>query len=242
MRLSLPALVALAVLLPVAVIGCSGGSDAGSDGSGAPPANAAAVPKATQDEFANLPTGTVLKGVLAPKSFFPAGFAQDASTTADSHDAYQTPTTSAQAKPDCTLLSGTGWFTVTRVGEVSFAQTAYVDKNTNAELDQEVFAYSGTNAQAQLGDVGRLATLCPSYTDPQTHTKVKVTEHATTALGDGGYTITLTDPGWQTGSTLEAVRVGNEIAFVYSTSGPSNGAVEATRLTGYLVAKLTALR
>ena len=71
---------------------------------------------------------------------------------------------------------------------------------------------------------------------------MKVTEHANTGLGDGGYTITLTDPGWQTGSTLDAVRVGNEIAFVYSTSGPSSGAVDATKLTNYLVGRLKALR
>jgi hypothetical protein len=242
MRLSLPVVAVLAALLPVAVIGCSSGSDAGSDGSGASSTNAAAAPNATTNQFANLPTGTTLRGVLAPKSFFPAGFAQDASTTADSRDAYRTQTTTAPAKPDCTLLSGTGWFTVTRVNEVSFAQTAYVNKTTNAEQDEEVFAYSGTGAATQLADVGKLATLCPSYTDAQTHTKVKVTEHATTRLGDGGYTLTLTDPGWQTGSTLEAVRVGNEIAFVYSTSEPGNGAVDATKLTNYLVTKLKALR
>jgi hypothetical protein len=238
MRLSLPAAAVIAVVLPMALLGCAGA------GPSAPNPGAATTtgPAPTSaGASANLPTGTQLKAVLAPKSFFPAGFAQDASTTADSRDGYQTQTTAAQAKPDCTLLSGTGWFTITGLDGVSFAQTAYVDKATSAEQDEEVFAYAGTGAATQLAEVGKLARECPSYTDAQTHSKVKVTEHATTGLGDGGYTITLTDADWQSGSTLTAVRVGNEDAFVYSTSGPNNGATDAARLSAYLVGKLKSL-
>jgi hypothetical protein len=238
MRLSLSALALLVTVLPVAVIGCASGPAAAPNTA----ADATTAPVTTSsDPLANLPTGTQLKTVLAPKSFFPAGFAQDASTTADSKDDYQTQTTAAPAKPDCTLLSGTGWFTSTGVNGVSFAQTAYLDKATSAEQDEEVFAYSGDGAATQLADVGKLATQCPSYTDAPTHTKVKVTEHATPGLGDGAYTITLVDAGWQSGSTLEAVQVGSEDLFVYSTSGPDNGAADATKLAVYLAGKLTAL-
>lgn len=237
MRLALPATALLAMVLPVAVIGCT------SDPAAAPkPASSAAPTTTPGASQANLPTGTRLKAVLAPKSFFPAGFAQDASTTADSRDQYQTNPTPAPVKPDCTLLSGTGWFTITGIDAVSFAQTSYVDKATSAEQDEEVFAYAGNGAATQLADVGKLATLCPSYTDAPTHSKVKVTEHAVTGLGDGGYTVTLTDPGWKTGSTLEAVRVGSTDLFVYSTSGPNNGATDATKLCAYLVNGLKALR
>jgi hypothetical protein len=238
MRLSLPA-VLLAVLLPVAVIGCSSGGGAASK----PDATSAVAPAADPDaSLRNLPTGTQLKAVLAPKSFFPAGFAQDASVTADSQDAYQAKPPPVPTQPDCTLLSGTGWFTITGIGAASFAQTAYVDKATSAEQDQEVFAYAGNGAATQLAKVSTLATLCPSYTDAATHSKVKVSEHAATGVGQGAYTITLTDPEWKTGSTLEAVRVGNEDLFVYSTSGPSNGATDATKLSKYLAGKLATLR
>jgi hypothetical protein len=239
MRLSLPAAALLAVLLPVTVIGCASG-DAAAPKTGATSKTAAAPKPAAS--LANLPTGTQLKAELAPKSFFPAGFAQDAGVTNDSKDEYQTTPTPAPAKPDCTLLSGTGWFTITGIDAVSFAQTAYVDSATSAEQDQEVFAYAGNGAATQLADVGRLATLCPSYTDAQTHSKVKVTERAATGLSDGAFAITLTDPDWKTGSTLEAVRVGSEDLFVYSTSGPSNGATDATKLSRYLAGKLKTLR
>lgn len=237
MRLSLPAAALLAVLLPVTVFGCASGDAAapktGATSSGAPAVKRDAAP-------ANLPTGTQLKAVLAPESFFPAGFG--ASAASDSKDAYLSKPMPAQAKPDCALLSGTGWFTITGMAAVSFAQAAYLDNATGAEQDQQIFAYAGNGAATQLADVGRLATLCPSYTDPQTHSKVKVTEHAVTGLGDGAYTITLTDPDWKTGSTLEAVRVGGEDLFVYSTSGPNNGATDATKLSTYLAGKLKALR
>lgn len=238
MRLSLPVLAVLAAVFPLAVIGCTSASKPA-------PANVAHSTAAAAPQAVKLPTGTQLKGLLAPKSFFAAGYAPLAVGTADSHDAFGTQTTPAPPKPDCALLGGTGWFTITGLNpgrdSVSFAQAAYLDSATNTEQDQQVFAYSGNGAETQLDAVGKLAKLCPSYTDPGTHSKVKVTERATSGLGDGGYAITLTDPDWKTGSTLEAVRVGNEDAFVYSTSGPHNGASDATRLSGYLVRQLKGL-
>jgi hypothetical protein len=235
MRLSLPAAGVLAAALALTVIGCASGSNAAPDHG----AHSAAV----APQQAKLPTGTLLKSVLAPKSFFAAGYAPVA--VADSQDAFGTPTTPAPAKPDCALLGGTGWFTVTGLNpgkdSLSFAQATYLDRATNTEQDQQVFAYSGNGASAQLAAVGRLATLCPSYTDPATHSKVKVAEHPLSGLGDGGYTLTLTDPAWKNGCTLAAVRVGAEDVFVYSTSGPDNGATDATRLTGYLVRQVKGL-
>ncbi|HEY2699092.1 MAG TPA: hypothetical protein VGJ45_26785 [Pseudonocardiaceae bacterium] len=238
MRLSLPVAAVLAAVFPLTVIGCTSGSSAAPD-NGAHSTTAAPLPAA------NLPTGTQLKGLLAPKSFFAAGYAPVAASTADSHEAFGTQTTPASPKPDCTLLGGTGWFTVTGMNpgkaSISFAQAAYLDATTNTEQDQQVFAYSDNGASAQLDAVGKLAKLCPSYPDPATHSKVKVAEHATSGLGDGGYAITLTDPDWKNGSTLEAVRVGTEDVFVYSTSGQDNGATDATRLAGYLVRQLNGL-
>jgi hypothetical protein len=238
MRLSLPVLAVLAAVFPLAVIGCTSGSNpapANGTHSSTAPASAAAKP----------PTGTQLKGLLAPKSFFVTGYASVAVGTADSHDTFGTQTTPAPPKPDCTLLGGTGWFTTAGMNpakdSVSFAQAAYLDSATNTEQDQQIFAFSGNGAATQLDAVGRLAKLCPSYTDPTTHSKVKVAEHPTSGLGDGGYVITLTDPEWKTGCTLEAVRVGTEDVFVYSTSGPGNGATDASKLSGYLVQQLKGL-
>lgn len=234
MRLSL--LAVLAAVVGLTVIGCTSESSPAPDNG---THSTAPAPAAQQ------PTGTQLKGLLAPASFFPAGYAPLAAGTADSHDQFQTQTTPAPPKPDCALLGGTGWFTITGLNtgkdSVSFAQAAYLDDATKTEQDQQVFAYSGTGATTQLAAVGKLGKLCPSYTDSATHSKVKVTEHATSGLGDGGYTITLTDTAWKSGSTLAAVRVGNVDAFVYSTGGPADGATDATKLSTYLVKQLKAL-
>lgn len=231
MRLSL--LAALAVVVPLAVVGCTSASSPAPDNATHP---TAAAPKQ--------PTGTQLKALLAPASFFPAGFTPVA--TADSRDQVQTQTTPAPPNPDCTLLGGTGWFAVTGLNtgknSVSFAQAAYLNNANQTEQDQQVFAYSGNGAATQLDAVGKLATLCPHYSDAATHSTVKVTEHAIGGLGDGAYTIRLTDSAWKTGSTLQAIRVGNADLFVYSTSGADNGATDATKLSTYLVHKLQALR
>ncbi len=238
MRLSLPTAVVFAALLPLAVLGCASGSSA------APTTgtSSTAAASTSADPDAGLAIGTQLKAALAQQAYFPTGFAQDASATRDTGDTYQQQTTTAPAKPDCTLLGGTGWFTISGISGVSFAQASYVDKATSAEQDEEIFAYSGDSATAELSAVGSIAKTCPTYTDAQTHSPVKVSEAASSGLGEAGYTITLTDSAWQSGSTLQASKVGSDIVFVYSTSGPKNGATDATKLSTYVVSKLKALR
>ena len=238
MRLPLPTAVVFAALLPLAVVGCASGSSAAPTTG---PSSSAAAPTSA-DADAGLPTGTQLRAVLAQPTYFPAGFAQEASATRDTGDTYQQQSTTPPARPDCTLLGGTGWFTISGISGVSFAQASYVDKATSAEQDEEIFAYSGAAATTELGAVGAIAKTCPTYTDAQTHSPVKVTETASSGLGEAGYTITLTDSAWQSGSTLQASKVGSDIVFVYSTSGPKNGATDATRLSTYVVSKLKALR
>jgi hypothetical protein len=237
MRLSLPTAVVFAALLPLAVAGCASGS---SDAPAPSTSPNIAVPTRTNPD-AGLPTGTQLKAALAQPAYFPAGFAQEASAIRDTGDTYVQQTTTTPAKPDCTLLGGTGWFTISGIAGVSYAKASYVDKATNAVQDEEIFAYSGDSATAELGAVGSIAKTCPTYTDAQTHSPVKVTEAASSGLGDAGYTITLTDSAWQSGSTLQASKVGSDIVFVYSTSGPRNGATDATKLSKYVVSKLKAL-
>jgi hypothetical protein len=227
-----------AALLPLAVAGCASGSSAAP----ANPTSPTAAATTSADPDAGLATGTQLKAALAQQAYFPAGFAQDASTTRDTGETYQAQQTTAPAKPDCTLLGGTGWFTISGIDGVSFAQATFMDKATSAEQDEEIFAYSGDVSAAELTAVGSIAKTCPIYTDPQTHSHVKVTEHASSGLGDAGYTITLADSAWQSGSTLQASRVGTDIVFVYSTGGPKDGATDATKLSSYIVNKLKVMR
>ncbi|MFK4148001.1 hypothetical protein [Streptomyces sp. NPDC004065] len=217
--------------LPLALAAC------GSSGTSA--AKATASPSHSADPNAGLFTGAQLKKALAPASFFPAGFASDPGATRDSGDTYQPPAAKSPAKPDCTRLEGTSWIDIAGVTGVSFAQGDYVSKNTSEEIAQQIDTYRGTTAARVLKDVTRIAaTACGTFTDPQTHSKVKVAARATPGLGDEAVTITLTDPSWENGTTLVAARVGTSLVSVLSTDGHDNGAATATKLTRRIAASL----
>jgi hypothetical protein len=142
-------------------------------------------------------------------------------------------------KPDCTKLAGTGWSgVITGIQGVSFAQNDYYNKNASATIAQEIDVYQGTTAQTMMKALGKISLACPSATDSQTSTKATVTEHATAGLGDGAYTITLTDSAWLNGQTLVAARIGTAVVTVLSTDGTDNGAATAEKLARRLVAAL----
>ncbi|MET8243127.1 hypothetical protein ABZV31_01045 [Streptomyces sp. NPDC005202] len=201
-------------------------------------ATATASPSHTKDPNAGLLTGAQLKQALAPASFFATGFAVDPSAARDTGDTFTPPSTAPAAKPDCTKLNGTAWIGITGVTGVSFAQNDYVNKNTSEDIGQEIDAYRGTTAASVMKDVAKAATSCTGFTDSQTHSKVKVAGQATPGLGDEAYTITLTDPSWENGTTLVAARVGTNVVSVISTDGHDNGAATAKKLTERIVASL----
>ncbi|MEU0601878.1 hypothetical protein ABZ484_27085 [Streptomyces sp. NPDC006393] len=220
--------------LPLVLAAC-GSTDSTSGTS----AKATASPSHSKDPNAGLFTGAQLKKALAPASFFPAGFASDPDATRDSGDTYQPPATKSPAQPDCARLEGTSWIDITGVAGVSFAQGDYVSKNTSEEVAQQIDTYRGTTAASVLKDVERIATTdCATFTDSQTHSKVKVAGQATPGLGDEACTITLTNPSWENGTTLVAARVGTNLVSVLSTDGHDNGAATAKKLTQRIVASL----
>ncbi|MGW0081267.1 hypothetical protein [Streptomyces sp. NPDC003393] len=217
--------------LPLALAAC-GSTESSSAG-------ATASPSHSKDPNAGLFTGTQLKKALAPASFFRTGFTSDPDATRDSGDAYEPPATKSPAKPDCSRLEGTSWIDVTGVTGVSFAQGDYVDKNTSEEIAQQIDTYRGTTAASVLKDVEQIATTdCATFTDSETHAKVKVAGQATPGLGDEAFTVTLTSPAWENGTTLVATRVGTDLVSVLSTDGHDNGAATAEKLTRQIVASL----
>ncbi|MCX4649375.1 MULTISPECIES: hypothetical protein [unclassified Streptomyces] len=236
MRIPSPAvkalpLVALSLALPLTA--CSSGTSDSSAGTAKP------KQAASKDPNAGLLTGAQLKKVLAPTSFFPAGFAVDASGARDTGGTYVEPSSApASAKPDCAKLDGTSWIAVTGVSGVSFAQNDFVNKNTSEDIAQEIDVFRGTTSSTVLKGVEEVASACATFTDDQTHTKVKVTGQAASGLGDAAYTVTLTDGAWQNGATLIAARVGTNVVSVMSTDGHDNGAATAKKLTAQLVASL----
>lgn len=238
MRLSSRALTMLAAAaLPLALASCSSGSSSSSSAD----ASSTAAPAKPKDPDAGLPTGTQLKKALAPASYFPAGFAADPSLARDTGDTYQAPATKSAAKPHCAGLGATSWISLTGVEGVSFAQDSHIDKNTSAELDQEIDVYRGTTAADVMKDMAKVVSACPSYTDSDTHSTVKVTGTSTTGLGDDAFTITLTDSAWQSGTTLIAARAGTAVVSVLSTDGSDNGAASAKKLAEHVLASVKSM-
>ncbi|KND35201.1 hypothetical protein [Streptomyces acidiscabies] len=222
---------AVAAALPLALAACSSNSD--SDSVSAPASNKAKP----ADPNKGILTGAALKKALAPATYFASGFELDATVTRDTGDTYRAPETTT-AKPDCAGFGGTAWIELTGIKGVSFAQASYMNKNTTAELDQEIDAYRGTTSADVMTALKKVVAACPSYMDADTKSKVKITGAAGPALGDEAYTITLTSDAWETGTTLIASRVGTNVVSVLSTDGPSNGAGGAKKLTEKVVAAL----
>jgi hypothetical protein len=165
---------------------------------------------------------------LAPAAAFGTDFTLDATGSRDTGSTYQAPAKTKGA--DCTHLGGTSWTDITGIAGVSFAQNDYVDKATSDETAQEIDAYPGTTAATVLTALGRTATTCPSYRDAQTSSTVHVTEQATKGLGDGAYTITLSDPAWQAPTTLVAARVGTAVVTTMSTHSKASATAVAQRI------------
>ncbi|MFF3452502.1 hypothetical protein ACFYXJ_35805 [Streptomyces sp. NPDC002667] len=222
--------VLVAAALPLALTACSSATGTSS--------SSATATKPSKDPNAGLLTGAQLKKTLAPASFFAAGFAVDPKGERDSGATYTAPSSAPAAKPDCTLLGGTSWISITGDAGVSFAQNDYVSKNTSEDIAQEVDTFRGTTSATVMANLKKAVAACASYTDSDTHTKVKVTGADTPGLGDAAYTITLTNSAWQNGSTLIAAQSGTDIVTVMSTDGHDNGAATAKKLTARIVTSL----
>ncbi|MEU3407291.1 hypothetical protein ABZ766_25570 [Streptomyces sp. NPDC006670] len=231
-------LVAVAVL-PLALTGCSliPKEAAKAAVKAAAPSAPAGAP-ATDGPNKGLLTGTQLKAALAPASFFPSGYAADPADARDSGPGYRPPVAAEVPTPDCTKLGGTAWTGITGIDGVSFAQDAYINKNTSEEYAQEIDVYQGTTSTTVLGALGMLSKACPSYTDDQTHAKVTITEKPLAGVGDGAWVITETSPAWVGGTTLVAARVGHSVVTVLVSGNGDKGLAGATKLTNQLVSNL----
>ncbi|MER5730766.1 hypothetical protein ABT084_20950 [Streptomyces sp. NPDC002138] len=225
-----------AAALPLALTACSFiAPKAAAPTAGSP--SAAAVP--STDPNKGLLTGKQLKAALAPASFFATGFTADPESMRDTGTTYTLPATEEVPTPDCNKLGGTSWTEITGITGVSFAQNAYVNKNSSEEFAQEIDVYQGTTATTVLDALGKISKACPSFTDNGTHAKVKVTEKPLTGLGDGAWAITETSTAWRGGTTLVAARVGTSVVTVLVSSATDNGAAGGTKLTKQMVASLT---
>ncbi|MEU3840927.1 hypothetical protein AB0E88_12950 [Streptomyces sp. NPDC028635] len=230
------ALAATALCLVTATAAVLTGCQSGQDSADGKPAAASGAPAKAQDPNAGLLTGARLKQALAPASVFPAGLAPVADGAADSGKDFLAPSSRSTARTDCTKLENTTWLDVTGYkGGVSFAQDDYANQDRSEEMTQEVDAFQGTTAQAVMERIRGVAAECATFTDSTQHVKVRVRAKSADGLGDEGYTLTLTSPTWETGTTLVAARVGSSVITVMSTAGSHNGAASAEKLAKHLV-------
>lgn len=235
-RISSTAFLLAAAVVPMVLTSCSSGGSTTADAV----KSATSTTATPNDPNAGLPTGAALKTALAPGSFFGPGYAVDESGLRDSGSMYQEPSSApaSLAKPDCTKLGGTSWIAITGDTGVSFAQNDYTNKNTSAEMAQEIDVFKGTTAPSVLSHLKKAVAACPTLKDEDTKTTAKVKGATTSGLGDEAYTITVTDPAWQNGSTLIAMRRGTAVVTVLSTAGHDNGAATAKKLAAHVAATL----
>jgi hypothetical protein len=181
---------------------------------------------------AGLLTGSQLDAMLAPASWFPAGYTADPSGSENTGSTYEPPTTSANLP--CSRLDGTSWIELARVGSVSFAQNDYIDNDTSEEYAQEIDVFQGAGAQQVMAALRKLPGTCPTFTDPQTKGTVTVRLQSGPSLGDDALTFLLSSPAWNGGTALEAVRVGTAVVTVLHSADSGTGAAQTTSLATLL--------
>lgn len=198
--------------------------------------NPHATSSTSADPDAGLLTGSQLAGMLAPASWFPAGFAVDPTGSLNTGSTYTPPT--PPAKAPCSRLDGTAWIDLAGVGSVSFAQNDYVDQDTSEEYTQEIDVFQGNGAQQAMAALHNLTSTCPSFTDSQTSSTVTVQTQSGPALGDDAVTFLLSNPNWQGDDALEAVRVGSTVVTVLYSADSGTGTTQATSLATLLTSKV----
>lgn len=234
MRLILKSAVASAAL-PILITACSTASSTGS----APTAKATtpAASPTPVDPNAGLFTGTQLKAMLAPASYFPSGFKPDASGSVNTGDNFQPA--SPPGKLPCSRMDGTSWIDLSDIGSVSFAQSDFVNQTTVEEYAQEIDEFQGTAAQAVMANLRtKVAKSCARFTDPQTGARVSIRLGKGLPVGDDALSFTLTSPNWRGGTTLEAVRTGTAVVTVFFSSASGVGATQARALVRLIVGKM----
>ncbi len=214
-----------AAALPLLAAACSAAPS--------PAASSASSPAAAPSP--SLLSGTQLKHLLVPASWFPPGFKLDPTGSVDTGNSGLAAPPPAHLP--CHRLDGTSWVDLSGVGALSFAQSDYINQGAG-EYAQEIDEYQGTSAQAVMTGLRTLRGTCTGFADNQIGGTVTVHFRKGPQLGDDALTITLTDPRWAGDSTLEAVRVGNAVITVLYSSASGSGRAKATKLAAALAASV----
>lgn len=185
------------------------------------------------------PTSTHLATLLVAPATLGKGFVVDADDDLDS--SVDVPSQILDAKlADCSKMLLADWMLNAGSGE-SFAFRMYKNGDTQEVAEQLENFESPDTAQSFMKNIRQLATVCTGHAiDVETQSTVTFRGEAVSALGDEAYAITGTDASWESGETLEAVRVGDVVVttFAVNRTAKDNGAGLAAEALTDAAAKL----
>lgn len=193
----------------------------------------------TTSSSASATTGTYLATLLAAPTTLGKGFVVDAKADLDSSENIPSGISDV-TQADCSKTLHSDWTLDAGMGE-AFAFRMYKNGDTQEVTEQFDSFESPDKAQAFMKNISQLATVCTGRaTDTSTQSKVTFKGKAVSALGDEAYAITGTDESWESGETLEAVRVGDVVVTTFAVNGDAkdNGASLAAKVLADATAKL----
>jgi len=168
------------------------------------------------------------------------GFVIDGKADLDSGGDTTISTIADVAQADCSKTLHSDWMLNAGTGD-AFAFRLYKNGDTQAVAEQFDDFESPDTAQSFMKNIRQLATVSTGRaTDTETQSKVTFKGKAVGELGDEAYAITGTSPNWESGETLEAVRVGHVVVTTFAVNGTAedNGASLAAKVLTDAAAKL----
>jgi hypothetical protein len=185
-------------------------------------------------------SGTYLATLLVAPASLGAGFVVDTKADMVSGEDNGVTTIADITQVDCSKTLHSDWMVNAGMGD-ALAFRMYKNGDTREVTEEFDHFDNPTTAQSYMKNIDRLATVCAGrVTDPGTGSKVTFSGKAVGALGDEAYAITGTSPGWDSGQTMEAVRVGDVVVTTFAVNGVAkdNGANLAAKIMTDAAAKL----
>lgn len=216
------------VVLGVVIVGCSAGSPS-SRSSGAAPSSTGSAKAGSPAQA--LPDGARLETALLSGSAMPAGFRID--TSGERNTGSQTPFDTSQPLPAsqvCGALTATSWIEVAGIEASAFAQNDYINTARTAEIAQEADTFTGGDARRAMTAIWRVFGKCAKFTQGSGGTQgsgdttatYTMTRERLAGVGDDAIEAVQTSVAYDGGTTLVAIRVGNEIVTTMDSSPDSD--------------------
>ncbi|WP_194917566.1 hypothetical protein [Catenulispora rubra] len=200
---------------------------------------AASSPTEATSSSTSLASGVYLATLLAAPTTLGKALVIDAK--ADFKSSELIPSQIADVtQADCSKTLHSDWTLDVGTGN-AFASRMYKNGDTQ-EVTEQFDNFEGPDkAQSFMKNIRQLATVCTGHTtDTETQSTVTFEGKAVGKLGDEAYAITGTDASWNSGETLEAVRVGDVVVTTFALDGVANdnGAGLAAKVLADAAAKL----